>query len=117
MRLRIKYCKVDLIDEVNASARSTLTKRRIQQALARALAKYKFSEGSFKLKHVKLNLGTINNDHFEFEFYKKLEFACEQFARKLLQEQQTETWIRASKERKSTSNATDKEINKDQFDR
>lgn len=104
-------------DQVNASALSALTKRRIQQALEQALRRYDFPEGKIRFKNLKIDLGDISHQEFEFDFFKRLENACDELARQILQEHQYQKWSEKNRNTRFRSEQVEKHMLVDELDR
>ncbi|MFT6922856.1 MAG: hypothetical protein ACJA1C_001863 [Crocinitomicaceae bacterium] len=108
--LRIRQCDIKFETPITEHQRARITKRRIEQLLAKHFSKFDSVQGTVKLKNLEIDLGSIPEHQFDFQFFKRLENACIEIVEKIEVERED---TKAS-DKKSTDGPTAKAaLNKD----
>ncbi|XOV66368.1 MAG: contractile injection system tape measure protein [Fluviicola sp.] len=96
---------------------SALTKRRVEQALGKAMRRHNLPKGKIRFKNLKIDLGNISSEEFEFGFYKRLESACEELANQIVQEYQYQQWSEKNRNTRFQSERNEKRKQTDELNR
>jgi hypothetical protein len=81
--LRIRQCDIKFETPITEHQRARITKRRIEQVLAKHFSKFDSVQGTVKLKNLEIDLGSIPEHQFDFQFFKRLENACIEIVEKI----------------------------------
>jgi hypothetical protein len=109
--LKIKHCTIH-VPEDRVYKHSGITVQRIQKILSAKFAHLDPIEGKIRFKNIQLDLGSLPESQFQFQFYKKLEVACSKIVKKISLEQVKSTALtfqslqkKASENTKNTPNS------------